>query len=250
MDNAPETLMPEALTRTQAYALTATGIEFHEDISKEEWTELGRKLGEAGRSLGFLIGDWLNYGNGKGQWGDTYTEAMRITGLEYKTLRDYASVSRKIKLSLRNDNLAFELHKKIAPIKDESEQRKWLEVAERQAKKGKPMSSRRLAKSILLGRIAKESDMTLPANLKGRKNVHPYVNRLMTFWNKLKEDKWLETTDSFMLNAMLEDLQPVIEMYDEVKARLAEFDHVETFEERAERFERMSEEYEDEEDNN
>lgn len=242
METAPTTIMQEAPTETPAYTLTPVGIQFRGELTREEWCALGNKLGNAGRSLGFLIGDWLNYGSGKGEWGDTYTEAMRITGLEYMTLAQYARVSKKVQFCVRTQNLSFELHRKVAPLKSEEDQRKWLQVAEKQADKGKPMSSRRLAKSILLGRLAKDADMTVAEDDKGRDNVHPHVNRLMTFWRKMKAENWLQTTDSFMLNAMLEDLQPVVDMYNEVKTRLADFPHIETFEERMERFERMSKE--------
>ena len=40
------------------------------------------------------------------------------------SLRDYASVSGKCQMSLRNDKLTFEHHKKVAPLKDEADQHK------------------------------------------------------------------------------------------------------------------------------
>jgi hypothetical protein len=216
MSEVPEASIIDLPTESPAYRLTPIGVEFLGELTREDWVALGRKLGDAGKSLGFLIGDWLNYGEGKGDWGDTYTEAMRITGLEYKTLRDYASVSRKVQLSLRNDNLAFELHKKVAPIKDPEEQRKWLGVAQKQAQRGKPMSSRRLAKSILLGRLAKDADMTTPEHKRGRDNIHPHVLRLVQFWRKMKESGWVATADLFLIRNLIEDIQPVMKIHDEL----------------------------------
>lgn len=224
MSDEHETVIPAMPTDNPAYSLSRVGIRFHGELDHDGWVELGTQLGDAGRSIGFLIGDWLNYGDGKGEWGDTYTEAMRITGLEYKTLRDYASVSRKVQLSLRNDNLAYELHKKVAPLKDETEQKKWLQVAEKQAKKGKPISSRRLAKSILLGRVAKDSDMSTPENDRGRDNVHPHVNRLVAFWGKMKREGFLENADVELMKNMMTDLSPVVDIYHEIETRIAEIE--------------------------
>ena len=219
MNAEPGTSILEMPTESISYRITPLGIDFQGELNHEEWVQLGHRLGNAGRSIGFLIGDWLNYGNGKGEWGETYTEAMRITGLEYKTLRDYASVSEKVQMSLRNDKLAFEHHKKVAPLKDEADQRKWLKTAEKEATKGKPMSSRRLAKSILLNRVATDSDMTVPENDRGRKSMQVHVLRLTTFWRKLEERDWLQNASLFQIRVHMEDLESIVRIYEALRAR-------------------------------
>lgn len=209
---------------TQNLRITPLGIQFHGDISREEWIQLGQKLGNAGRSIGFLIGDWLNYGNGKGDWGDTYTEAMRITGLEYKTLSEYASVSRKIHFSMRLENLSFSLHHKVAPIKDDEAKRKWLRIAAKQAELGKPMSSRRLAKSIILDRLATDEDMGVSEKDRGRDSPQLHVQRVVTFWRKKKEKDWLQNTTLYRIRVLMEDLQPILKIYDELYDRAVELE--------------------------
>ena len=57
-----------------------------EELSFEEWEALGEKLGRIGKSIGFMIGDWINYAEEK--WGEKYNEAIACTGLEYQTLRE------------------------------------------------------------------------------------------------------------------------------------------------------------------
>jgi hypothetical protein len=64
--------------------------------------------------------------------------------------------------------------------------------------------------------VAKPEDMTVPENDRGRDNVHPHVNRLMAFWRKMKAEGWPEHVDPFRLRCMMEDLQPVVDMYNEV----------------------------------
>lgn len=231
MNNEPENVILSMPTDAPAYSISSTGIEFIEELDHEAWIDLGRKLGEAGRSIGFLIGDWLNYGEAKAKYGTyshaeggIYRDAIRITGLDYNTLSTYAGVARKVQFSMRIENLSFELHRKVAPLKEPEEQKKWLKVAQKQAEKGKPISGRRLAKSILLGRVAKDSDMSVPENDRGRDNVHPHVNRLVAFWGKMKRDGYLENADVELMKCMMVDISPVLKIYEELEARVAEID--------------------------
>jgi hypothetical protein len=224
MSFVPETVIERMPTENPQYTVSPLGIDFKGDISRDEWATLGQKFGKAGRSMGFIIGDWLNYGKGRGDWGDTYTEAMRITGLENKTLRNYASVSRKVQLSLRRDNLPFEVHCKVAPIKDVEKQRKWLSLAEQEANKGTPISSRRLAKSIILDRLATQDDMVTPEADRGKKKAQLHVLRLMTFWRKLQENDWLSTASVDTIRTLMTDLQPIICIHKKLHDRVVEIE--------------------------
>lgn len=224
MDAEHEPVIAGVPIEAHNFRITPLGIEFDSDISRDEWVQLGQQLGNAGRSIGFLIGDWLNYGNGKGDWGNAYDQAMRITGMEYNTLAMYARVAKNVQFSTRVLNLPFELHRKIAPIKDPEDQKKWLKIAEKQAEKGKPMSSRRLAKSILLKRVATDEDMSVPENDRGRDSPQLHIQRLITFWKKKKEKDWLQSTTLYRIRVLMEDLQPVLGIYDELHARALELE--------------------------
>ena len=79
------------------FSITPTGIEFHEDLSFEEWDDLGQKLAPVGKSIGFIIGDWINYGEKR--WGDKYEEALPAPGMAYQTLANYAYVARRVQFS-------------------------------------------------------------------------------------------------------------------------------------------------------
>jgi len=222
MSDVPETAIPAVPTDESSYRLSPVGIEFTGELDHEGWRVLGRHLGSAGRSVGFLLGDWINYGEVKGKWGDTYTEAMAITGMEYSELTKFASVSRKVPFRLRSQNLSFEHHRKIAPLKTDEEKKKWLQVAEKERSRsgGKPMSSRRLAKSILAGRVVKQEEMSVPESDRGIDNVHPHVNRIVSFWRRLKDKQWLAGADDTMLEALLADLAPVTQIAEELREEL------------------------------
>jgi hypothetical protein len=109
------------------FAITPTGIEFNEELSFEEWDDLGQKLAPIGKSIGFIIGDWINYGEKR--WGDKYEEALQRTGMAYQTLANYAYVARKVQFSCRQEKLGFEHHAVVAKLKTPDEQEHWLRMA-------------------------------------------------------------------------------------------------------------------------
>ena len=213
--------MNDSLPMSDNYQLSEAGIEFHDDTTVEEWTDLGHRIARAGRSLGFLIGDWINYGESRKDFGEKYAEALKATGLDYSTLKLYSRVARHIERVTRVTQLSFEHHRKVAMLEPE-EQKHWLKVASKAVEKGEPISTRRLAKSITLGRIAKDDDMHTPVNDRGIDNVHPHVNRIVAFWGKMKRSGWLEQATPEMIETLLIDLKPVLDMADELRSALAE----------------------------
>jgi hypothetical protein len=46
------------------------------------------------------------------------------------------------------------------------------------------------------------------------------VNRIVAFWGKLKENGWLQNSEDLRLERMLRDLQPVVDIYDEIASTL------------------------------
>ena len=224
MDAEQGTVIGEVPTEGNSYTITPSGIVFHGETSREDWVLLGEKLGKAGRSIGFLIGDWLNFGEVKGEWGNVYDEAMRITGMEYNTLAMYARVAKKVQFSTRVLNLAFETHRKVASLKDPEDQKKWLKIAQQQSEKGKPISSRRFAKSILLGKVARDEDMEVPEIDRGRDSPQVHIQRIITFWKKKKEKDWLNTASLYRIRNLMTDLQPVLDMYDDLYEKAVELE--------------------------
>ena len=214
----PMTISPTASSK---YQLSEVGIQFLEDLSFDEWSDLGKQIARAGRSLGFLIGDWINYGESRKDYGEKYTEALKTTGLEYITLKHYSRVARHVDRVTRVTQLSFEHHRKVAMLEPE-EQKRWLKVAAKALEKGTPISTRRLAKSILLDRLATDEDLNPPATDRGIDNVHPHVNRIVAFWGKLKRSGWLEDAEDEDIRNLLTDLKPVLDIAFELQNALAE----------------------------
>ena len=127
--------------------LTATGIIFSGKITFEQWVGVGQYLERCEGAVQWWIGDWLNYGEGRPQWGDKYEQAISLFNREYKTLKNYKSVSRQVELSRRRDNLSFAHHVEIAYLPEQT-QDLLLDKAEPEAPDKRPrMTTREMRKA-------------------------------------------------------------------------------------------------------
>lgn len=111
------------------FALTPVGLRISGSASEDEWQKLGAMLQRVEGSVQWLIGDWYMYA--ERQWGRTYEQVAELTGYAEKTLREYASVARRVDLSIRMDKLTFGHHQVVAGMEPEL-QRQWLEWAARE----------------------------------------------------------------------------------------------------------------------
>lgn len=92
----------------------------------DEWERVMGGLFQTQRSLNWIIGDGLNYG--EYTYGEAYAQAIEITGWEYQRLADVKYVASKVPYDLRNQDLTWTHHKYVAPL-DMSSQKKWLDEA-------------------------------------------------------------------------------------------------------------------------
>ncbi|HOR83054.1 MAG TPA: MT-A70 family methyltransferase [Bacteroidales bacterium] len=132
----------------------------HDDITIDEWKELGRGLKQIEGSVQFWIGDWARFGEKRGFTGKytdpkVYDELEEITGLDRKTLYGYKGISESIESSLRREDLSFSHHKEVASLPREK-QEKFLQLASE-----KDLSVRELREEIRRDGI-KESHPDLP----------------------------------------------------------------------------------------
>lgn len=118
-------------------SITETGLDLPRGLSFDEWEETGKTLGRIGRACQWWIGDWLNYG--ERAYGEKYTQAMDVTGLDYETLRGYAWVAARIETVRRQTVSSFSHHAAVAAL-DPPEQDAYLTEA---AENGWPVSELR-----------------------------------------------------------------------------------------------------------
>ena len=189
------------------FAIKPTGIEFLEELSYDEWDALGQKLAPVGKTIGFIIGDWINYGEKR--WGDKYEAALERTGLEYGTLRNYAHVARKVELSLRNDKLDYSLHATVAKLKTNEEKQHWLNMAEKH-----DLSVRRLRKSINFGRLATEKEVQGDPADRGYVTYLALLNRIRRWWARETQKAPVEDWDDDRREGLKKDFKLILDIYE------------------------------------
>lgn len=118
-DGSARSLDRAALTRR-------TGLSLPSNFSLTEWKRFGRKLFLISDSSSWWHGDWLVFGQNK--YPGRYRQAMEETGLDYKTLRNYAWIARRFPAPERHPQLSFQHHAEVASL-EPAERRVWLERA-------------------------------------------------------------------------------------------------------------------------
>ena len=69
-----------------------------------------------GSAVSWALGDWLVYGEGRGDWGEKYTQAMSETGKSYESLVNFMVVSKAFELKRRRFNLSHSHHREIGAL--------------------------------------------------------------------------------------------------------------------------------------
>lgn len=126
---APRAHRPPRRVNVDGATPTPTGMKFETTFGFESWKVLGARLGAYSTASLWWLGDWLDFG--RQMYGSRYKLGVELTGLDYQTLRNYASIARRFKLSRRRDRLSFQHHAEVAALSD-AEQDEWLDRAERE----------------------------------------------------------------------------------------------------------------------
>ena len=224
--------MSELVPMHEKISISPIGLIVREGLSFEEWSALAPQLGTAVKSMAFVIGDWLVYGEdhftpGSGKAttaprsqipAERFELVRSATGIDAGTLRNYAYVSRRVPISLRNEALSWEHHKTVAKLAAPAQQH-WLSVA---ASSSEKISSRRLRESIVRNRLVAVEEMAAPPSEQGVANHIPPINRLAAWWNQAGGEQWLRSRSPEQLAALLRDFRPVIDILDSIESRTAE----------------------------
>ena len=88
-----------------------------DEMSFEQWQNLGATLQQIDASLPWWIGDWLNYG--EWAWGEAYAQAVEITGMSVDRLNNYKWIANKIDVAQRRDDLSWSHHRAVAAFDPE-----------------------------------------------------------------------------------------------------------------------------------
>jgi hypothetical protein len=203
---------------------TPTGLILSKDLRFEEWSAIGKNFGEGMQRAVWSIGDWLVYGEDKfcrqlplkgmdsprsKVSAEAYELAVISTGMNIQTLRDIASVCRRIPQSQRVDGLSFDHHRAIAtaPVDKQAE---WFQIV---APLSKTPSAKRIRLSIRLAgespRIISDDEVTNRGEHAGHENYIPYLTKLQTI-----AMKQLPEMNEYQKETFFEDLDLFVELAD------------------------------------
>ena len=96
-------------------------------LSFDDWASTMQGFFEVQRSLNWLIGDGLNYGESK--YGEAYAQAVEVTGWDYQRLADAKWVAGAVPIDVRRLDLSWTHHKYVASLEVDAQIR-WLDLAE------------------------------------------------------------------------------------------------------------------------
>lgn len=120
----------DPVTREDQILTTRTGLLLPEGLTFDAWQRAGVQISRVSDTFAWCLGDWLNFG--RQRFADRYRRTVDAVGLDYQTLRNYASVSRRVPMARRRSKLSFQHHAEVAAM-PELEQERWLTRAEENA---------------------------------------------------------------------------------------------------------------------
>jgi len=217
--------------------VTPLGLDMDPDLTFEEWSGLAADIGSTLKSMAFVIGDWLVFGEEKFApqpdlpnlnleinprrirvSGERYEATQAATGFDPATLKNYAYVSRRVPMSLRNDILSWEHHKVVAKL-NPAKQESWLNTAAAGVS-GKRISVRRLRESITSGRVLTNEELTAAPAEQGVTNHIPSINRLCGWWKFIGGDEWIKSRSTDQLAALLRDFEPLVTILNQLRTTI------------------------------
>jgi hypothetical protein len=196
----------------QNLTIDRTGIEFIDDITFEDWRQLGEQLIPMAKSIGFIVGDWINYGAGR--YKEVFDDAIVATGLALETVRQYSYVARKIKKGDRSQILDWSHHLVLAKVKNPHELRDWIARAE-----DKKLSVSALRKAINTGKIPEDNAPAAEPATGADEGTVTYlalINRLRRWFAQETEKTPLSRWDQERREAIKADLAPLVEIHNKL----------------------------------
>lgn len=107
-------------------AVIDNGLFLPPDLEYDRYESIGAMLGALHQAAGFLIGDYLLYG--EHTYGEKYAQAALLIGLSPQTLANYQSIAKRVPPGRRHAGVSFSIHGEVASLPPELQEH-WLTVA-------------------------------------------------------------------------------------------------------------------------
>ncbi len=156
---------PNAIETSEYVEITPTRLIFSEETPWEVYEAVLGRLEESRRSLMWWIGDALAFGERK--YGETYTQAVQATGYSVETVKQAASVAKRVEPCIRIHDLTWGHHQVVASLEPD-DQRRWLEAAAPEPDSDTP----RLSVSKLREAIKEERQGPSPIERQRRREIN------------------------------------------------------------------------------
>jgi hypothetical protein len=186
------------------WIMTMNGLEYvGEQLTKEDWQEMGEWLTRLRDSIQWMIGDWANLGEHyMHQWVSEeelaeiestirkdsdipegkYKWLADLVDYKYGTLRNFALYAREFNVSRRRDTLTYSHHVEVARIKNRSQQDRLLDLAEN-GHNGRRLSVRELRELVQ----QKEGLLPRPKSLAQQS---PIITSLIRIQQEISPERW------------------------------------------------------------
>ena len=102
------------LSTIESLVPSRTQLPLPDDLTYEEWEDIGRTLDAVEAASQWWRGDWLNYGERK--YGEKYAQAIEVTGKSPQGLMNAAWVAGKFETSRRRETLSWSHHAEVAAL--------------------------------------------------------------------------------------------------------------------------------------
>ncbi|MEO0562222.1 MAG: hypothetical protein AAF125_08910 [Chloroflexota bacterium] len=186
------------------FVMTMQGLEYTgEELTLDEWKEMGEWLTKLRDSIQWMIGDWANLGEQHmHQWMDTetyqrivattsdqnvdipsgkYRWLADVVDYKYGTLRNFAYIAYVFPVSRRRDTLTYSHHVEVAALDSVAKQERLLDRAENNGKRISVRDLRELVQQemgLLKAPPAKSTDSS------------PIYRSLIRLQQELTPDRW------------------------------------------------------------
>mgnify|MGYP003152705946 CR=1 FL=1 len=98
--------------------LTTLGARIEGDVSLDEYVAAVERCQGLGNACAWALGDLLYYGSHRGDWGETYTQALALTQKSYWSLTQCVRVAKAYPTESRLEEVSWSPHREALAIPD------------------------------------------------------------------------------------------------------------------------------------